>query len=156
MRFFALLFAITGVVAAHVSGNGKHDWHAPVRGDVRSPCPALNSLANHGYIPRDGKKLGVSMVVKALGKALNVSEETATTLAKGGLRTSSDPASGTFSLEDLRKHNMIEHDASLSRKDTSVDGDNFSFNREVFDEFLSHFKGSSGVITIPAAAAARW
>lgn len=96
------------------------------------------------------------MVVKALGKALNVSEETATTLAKGGLRTSSDPASGTFSLEDLRKHNMIEHDASLSRKDTSVDGDNFSFNREVFDEFLSYFKGSSGVITIPAAAAARW
>jgi hypothetical protein len=28
----------------------SHDWQAPGPQDVRSPCPALNTLANHGYM----------------------------------------------------------------------------------------------------------
>ncbi|KAG7008166.1 hypothetical protein G7Y79_00006g017860 [Physcia stellaris] len=32
--------------------------YAPVKpGDLRSPCPALNALANHGYLPRDGRNI---------------------------------------------------------------------------------------------------
>lgn len=131
------------------------DWHPPVSGDARGPCPALNSLANHGFIPRDGKKLSPDIVIAALKEKMNLSTEVATTVAGAGLRTSSDPASGTFTLEDLSKHNIVEHDASLSRKDVSVDGDNFSFDKEIFDEYIGYFNGSS-TISIPAAAAARW
>jgi hypothetical protein len=29
---------------------GVCPWVAPSDGDSRSPCPALNSLANHGYL----------------------------------------------------------------------------------------------------------
>jgi hypothetical protein len=31
-----------------------HPFIAPGPGDMRGPCPALNTLANHGYLPRDG------------------------------------------------------------------------------------------------------
>lgn len=28
----------------------SHEWCPPQEGDSRSPCPALNTLANHGYL----------------------------------------------------------------------------------------------------------
>lgn len=37
-----------------VSVSGEHVWQAPGPDDLRGPCPALNSMANHGYIPRNG------------------------------------------------------------------------------------------------------
>lgn len=56
-----LLLALTCLVPL-VAASIFKDWHPPVPGDVRSPCPALNSLAivrsrirnldsaTHGYI----------------------------------------------------------------------------------------------------------
>jgi Peroxidase, family 2 len=32
----------------------KHQFQAPGSTDVRGICPTLNTLANHGYISRDG------------------------------------------------------------------------------------------------------
>jgi hypothetical protein len=29
---------------------GGNEWKSPSPGDSRSPCPALNALANHGYL----------------------------------------------------------------------------------------------------------
>lgn len=154
MKPQSILLAIAGILTTATSLDFG-DWHPPVSGDVRSPCPALNSLANHGFIPRNGKNLEVRVLVQAMGEALNVSTEVATTVANAGLRTSSDPSSGKFNLDDLSKHGIIEHDGSLSRKDVSVNGDNHSFCPEIFNEFLSHFDDSNA-ITVPAAAAARW
>ena len=39
-----------------VSTTGSHAWVAPnfAAGDQRGPCPGLNALANHGYLPHDG------------------------------------------------------------------------------------------------------
>ena len=34
--------------------SGAHAFLAPGASDLRGPCPALNALANHGYIARDG------------------------------------------------------------------------------------------------------
>ena len=34
--------------------SGSHAWQAPGPNDARGPCPGLNALANHGYLPRDG------------------------------------------------------------------------------------------------------
>ncbi|CAG8835038.1 22518_t:CDS:2, partial [Racocetra persica] len=34
-----------------------HEWQAPGPDDKRSPCPALNTLANHGYLPRGGENI---------------------------------------------------------------------------------------------------
>src|SRR4051812_14906586 len=33
--------------------------------DIRSPCPFINSLANHGHIPRDGRNLTASQLQAA-------------------------------------------------------------------------------------------
>lgn len=37
-----------------VDTTGKHAWKAPSETDQRGPCPGLNSLANHGYLPHNG------------------------------------------------------------------------------------------------------
>ena len=37
-----------------VDVTGEHAWQAPGPNDLRGPCPGLNALANHGYLPRSG------------------------------------------------------------------------------------------------------
>ena len=82
--------------------------------------------------------------------------EVAASLFVSALKTSSDPASGSFSLSDLGKHNIIEHDGSLSRADVGTPGaGDQEFNPTVFDEFKSYFNGSTQ-ISLPLAAAGRW
>ena len=47
---FLFLMAPTRLVQAFPG-----EYHPPGPTDQRSPCPALNTLANHGLLPRDGK-----------------------------------------------------------------------------------------------------
>lgn len=129
-------------------------WHPPSTGDIRGPCPGLNSLANHGFISRNGKGITVPMVIKAQHEVYNISTELATIVALGGLMTSDDPFSGAFDLDDLSKHNMIEHDASLSRADINLGGDDHTFRQDIFNTVLAFFTGPN--VTIPAAALARY
>jgi hypothetical protein len=37
-----------------VSITGKQAWKTPGKNDQRGPCPGLNALANHGYLPHNG------------------------------------------------------------------------------------------------------
>jgi len=129
-------------------------WHPPSTDDIRGPCPGLNSLANHGFISRNGKGVTVPMVIKAQHEVYNISTELATIVALGGLMTSNDPFSGAFDLDDLSKHNMIEHDASLSRADINLGGDDHTFRQDIFNTVLAFFTGPN--VTIPAAALARY
>ena len=46
--------AVFDPVAQKVSTTGAHAWVAPKNGDQRGPCPGLNALANHGYLPHNG------------------------------------------------------------------------------------------------------
>ncbi|KAI4161935.1 MAG: hypothetical protein LQ342_004383 [Letrouitia transgressa] len=38
----------------YVSTSGAHAFEAPSGNDQRGPCPGLNAMANHGYMPRNG------------------------------------------------------------------------------------------------------
>ncbi|PPR02524.1 hypothetical protein CVT24_001950 [Panaeolus cyanescens] len=60
----------------------------------RSPCPALNSLANHGYIPREGTNLGFWDVFRAVSFVYNLSYVLSFILTLGGFITS-----GTFKFD---------------------------------------------------------
>lgn len=80
--------------------------------DSRSPCPALNTLANHGYLPRNGRKITGHILEKALMDGFNLSKPIATSLAWGAVVALGQV--GTFSLHDLARHNCIEHDASIT------------------------------------------
>jgi hypothetical protein len=95
------------------------------------------------------------MLVKAMGAGLNVSAEVATSLSTGGFSLSKSPSSNAFDLDDLNKHNAIEHDASLSRKDYDLGGDAQAFSQEVFNETLGYFNGATD-IGLEEVAAARW
>jgi hypothetical protein len=43
--------------AAAFADESQYRYQAPGPNDSRSPCPALNALANHGYLPRSGKDI---------------------------------------------------------------------------------------------------
>ncbi|KZV78928.1 Cloroperoxidase, partial [Exidia glandulosa HHB12029] len=97
----------------------SHEFSPPQleSGDVRSPCPALNALANHSYLPHDGKNISIPTAIRALQAGYNLSWPLAFILALGACILCSKRLSG-FDLSDLRLHNAIEHDGSLSRSDT--------------------------------------
>ena len=39
----------------YVSTSGHYAYVAPTSSDLRGPCPGLNAMANHGYIPHNGQ-----------------------------------------------------------------------------------------------------
>lgn len=124
-----------------VTGATSHAYCPPQPDDKRAPCPALNtyvpshspfafisyleddayllspihSLANHGYLPRDGKQIDAAILIRALEEGYGLSPELAYFISYGGyfLLGQSD----SFQLDDLARHNNIEHDASLIHDD---------------------------------------
>ena len=44
----------------------QYIYQAPGPNDSRSPCPALNALANHGYLPRDGHNISADLLLSVL------------------------------------------------------------------------------------------
>ncbi|KAJ7861377.1 Cloroperoxidase [Mycena olivaceomarginata] len=97
--------------------------------DLRSPCPGLNTLANHGYLPRNGRDISIPMMLKAAIDGFNVGPDAILQAAKFGLLSGDDPT--TLNLDALKLHNLIEHDASVSRSDFAL-GDNLHFNETIF------------------------
>ncbi|KAJ7181296.1 Chloroperoxidase [Mycena crocata] len=109
-----------------------HEFIAPKEGDVRGPCPGLNSLANHGYLPRSGKNFTVKQLLDAGLAGFNLDPAPITVAAKFGIMTKSD-SYDTMDLDTLADHNIIEHDASISREDFGDGtGDNKNFNETTF------------------------
>ncbi|KAK0505376.1 Chloroperoxidase [Armillaria luteobubalina] len=121
-----LSFAFVAVLVsrAHASFDWNlHEWKAPGPSDLRGPCPGLNTLANHGFLPRDDKNITINMVLKAGKEGFNVDPDVLILAAKVGLLTTN--ALDSFTLDDIKLHGTIEHDASLSRSDYNL-GDNAS------------------------------
>ncbi|EMD40830.1 heme-thiolate peroxidase [Gelatoporia subvermispora B] len=81
----------------------------------RSPCPGLNALANHGFIPRYGQKITILELIHAICVVYNFSWLLAFVLALAGVMTCGNGWS--VSLHDLAKHNVIEHDRSMVHDD---------------------------------------
>jgi len=135
-------------------------WTPPGEGDVRSPCPMINALANHGILPHDGKGVTKEMAVKALTSAVNLGPNIATVFAVGGVASNPDHSAHSFNLDHVDKHNFIEHDVSLSRGDIAF-GSNSKYAPEhfnkVFDMYCEgHKDGAKGQTTYASASKARY
>jgi len=91
----------------------QHPWQAPSTEDSRSPCPGLNALSNHGYLPRDGKNLTTLQLTKVVKHVYNLSWPLAFLLSLGGVLTCGSLRTLRVDLAQLALHNKIEHDASL-------------------------------------------
>lgn len=133
MKSFTILSFLAS--AASTTAQNFTSWEAAGANDVRSPCPALNTLANHGFLPHSGKGISLPQLITALNDGMNVGADFA--VAAGALSlfaVQDDPLALSFNLDDLNEHNFpVEHDASLSRADYYEGGDDHSFNQTIFD-----------------------
>ncbi|KAG9080115.1 hypothetical protein FRC06_007069 [Ceratobasidium sp. 370] len=101
---------------------GKHVFVQAIRGqDSRSPCPALNTLANHGYIPHDGKNISIFTLISAIRKVYNFSLFHALFLSCAGVFLCGRWLTLSVSLADLAAPGKLEHDASIAHNDLDED-----------------------------------
>ncbi|CAB9514053.1 Peroxidase, family 2 [Seminavis robusta] len=122
-------FLFLGALAVTKADEGEehpfyinHPYIPPNSIMARSPCPALNTLANHGFISRNGEGVTADDITVGFQKVFNLSP-TFTAFQVGVAKSVGIPfsvdASGkeSFKLIDLFLHNLLEHDASLVRQD---------------------------------------
>ncbi|KAI2464906.1 Cloroperoxidase [Annulohypoxylon bovei var. microspora] len=140
---FAALSIILGVASATSSAAGNaapsgHPWIAPGPNDFRGPCPMLNTLANHGFLPRDGKNLTLEATVNGLAEGLNFNTSLATVMFHVATTANPTPNATFFTLDQLNVHNVLEHDGSLSRSDAFF-GNNHVFNESIFEQTIQYW-----------------
>jgi len=104
------------VIAAGLPGHNGiwPEYIAPKSTDSRSPCPALNAMANHGILPRDGRNIPVDVLAKTIQQTFNTGWTFPASVMKA---IEKQFGRKVFNLDDLCSHNIIEHDGSLLRDD---------------------------------------
>uniref|UniRef100_K3WD30 Heme haloperoxidase family profile domain-containing protein n=1 Tax=Globisporangium ultimum (strain ATCC 200006 / CBS 805.95 / DAOM BR144) TaxID=431595 RepID=K3WD30_GLOUD len=112
----------------------------------RSPCPALNTLANHGYIPRNGQSVTRADLKAGIMNVYNIGVGVADILVS--------QVPETLSLDYLGTHNLIEHDASLVHYDAYLGKDPSAVDPALLADFLDR-ANSDGLLTLSDVAAVR-
>lgn len=144
--------------AQYISTSGKYSWKAPGKTDQRGPCPGLNAMANHGYIPHNGIAT-IQQFITATNTVFGMGLDLAAFLAVYGALF--DGNLGTWSIggPDSRvslgpllglhdepsglsgSHNNYESDVSPTRGDLYQYGDDYTARPEQFAE-LWNYQGS--------------
>ncbi|KFX95943.1 hypothetical protein V495_00242 [Pseudogymnoascus sp. VKM F-4514 (FW-929)] len=127
-----LLSTTLAVGVAYGQGSNS-GWEPAGPDDFRGPCPMMNTLANHGFLPHDGRNITKANAIHALGAGLNFDPALASLMWDQAIIANPEPNATYFTLDNLNRHNVLEHDASLSRVDDFF-GNNHAFDQETFDE----------------------
>lgn len=115
----------------------------------------LNTLANHGYVARNGMNISLADMQAGFQASINLEPDFSIGPFGVGVTASTTGRNDTLNLHDLLKHNLIEHDASLSRKDAYF-GDALNFDPEVWAGTSAVWRDSNATtISIEAAAKGR-
>lgn len=147
-----------------VSVTGEYAFVPPNfdAGDQRGPCPGLNALANHGYLPHNGVA-DIATIIKAVNEAYGMSLDLGGFLAVYGTVFDGNPLSTNpgYSIGGPSKdsqnilngggilgtpsglsgsHNKYESDVSATRGDLYVYGNNFHVQRERFIQYYYNIK----------------
>ncbi|RYP27141.1 hypothetical protein DL768_011293 [Monosporascus sp. mg162] len=152
MKFICLPVVLPLTSAFALPPDSGHKWKPPGEGDVRGPCPMLNTLANHGHLPHNGKGIDKDMAIEALSSVLNWDVSIVSDLYDFAQPTNPNPNATTIDLNHLTRHNILEHDGSLSRQDANF-GPADVFNEEIWNETISYFTGPT--IDLAMASKAR-
>lgn len=128
----------TFVVDAHCQDRNR--WIPPRHGDQRSPCPFLNTAANHGFLNRHGANIDISDMADKLEGLYNVAAEF---LHRGPIKQMVDcnqtfvDKDGVmrFNLDVLFDDNCEEHEASMVREDSFF---GFEKSRDIDDGLLNN------------------
>ncbi|KAF8958572.1 Chloroperoxidase [Flammula alnicola] len=135
-----------------------HPWIPAGENDIRGPCPGLNTLASHGWLPRNGIATPVQ-IINAVQEVFNMGNDLAVFVTYGAFlvdgnlltnllsiggktpETGPDPPAPAI-VGGLNTHAVFEGDTSMTRGDAFF-GDNHSFNETLFDE-LTAFSNKFG------------
>ncbi|KAK7701106.1 hypothetical protein SLS64_010437 [Diaporthe eres] len=170
----ALAFSIASCarqVYATPLANSFPPYKRPGHGDARSACPGINALANHGWLPRNGRNITYDMLVEAVrgGFAFDLPPSIPGFANNTFHAAISDPANiavhpenTTFDMDTINTHNgPIEMDGSISRKDDFF-GNPVVFDRPTWDAQWRMMKeeqeasnNTGGFYDLGAAARAR-
>jgi hypothetical protein len=154
------------VIAAGLPGYaGK--WPAytpPNEGDSRSACPMLNAMcaltypslfsyltllmksrANHGILPHNGKNITFRDLNTTVNQTFNFAPSFCFFVPKFSADfLNRSYWADTFDLAELSKHNAIEHDASLTRRDAAQVPDQGKPDLKLVEELLGCATGDGG------------
>ncbi|TDL27806.1 chloroperoxidase-like protein [Rickenella mellea] len=153
---FAPEHPVGQVVAKGMPGyRGKWpEFIPPKEGDSRSCCPALNAMANHGILPRDGKNIKYTDINAAIRATFNFAPSFCFFVPHFyASKLSRSYAHDTINLSDFNVHNIIEHDASLTRHDAVIQPDQGVPAQDLIDDLLASGTGPNGIITAADLAA---
>jgi len=131
--------------AQYVSNKGQYAFKAPGKFDARGPCPGLNAMANHGYIPHNGvatipqfidgtfKVFGMGVDLSAFLAVLGASiDGDGTKWSIGGANPAVLIGNGL-----IGSHNKYESDVSPTRPDLYEKGNNYEVDwtqwKELYD-----------------------
>ncbi|KAL4864993.1 hypothetical protein BDV12DRAFT_188485 [Aspergillus spectabilis] len=140
MKFLQSVLGLIGLASATSDFAHPH-WKPAGPNDFRGPCPMMNTLANHGFLPHDGRNLTRPNVVDALTTALNFNASLANLMFDMAIVANPEQNATYFTLDHLNRHNVLEHDASLSRNDAYF-GSNHIFNSTIFAQTRSFWTDS--------------
>ncbi|KAI8885773.1 Cloroperoxidase [Backusella circina FSU 941] len=115
----------------------KQHPHQRRESDLRSPCPVVNTLANHGFISRDGRQVKYNDLYNAAIQ-LGLSPLALISVLKVAYNGLNEPKPGdhfvrqfiqpnTLDLDRLGVFSVLEHDVSLTRQDLQVAPHSFSY-----------------------------
>ncbi|KAG4425993.1 hypothetical protein IFR04_000937 [Cadophora malorum] len=152
----------------HVSTTGEHAFVAPnlAAGDQRGPCPGLNAMANHGYLPHNGvgshtdfikgtfdvfgmsadlsgflTVLGGTIDGDGLTWSIGGPSKANSGISSGGLLGVPQGISGS--------HNKYESDASPSRGDLYLDGNDFTLQMDQYQQLYDAGQANGDVYDLP-------
>ncbi|KAJ7027363.1 hypothetical protein C8F04DRAFT_1103435 [Mycena alexandri] len=130
--------------------DANHPFIAPGPNDQRGPCPGMNTLANHGYIPRNGIASFEEIVTGAM-EAFNVQAGLMEFITAANMMMRGNPFVNKVSIGGssplvpslpgnigsphpggIALHGGFEGDASMTRADAFI-GDNRNFQDILYD-----------------------
>ena len=146
------LVGALGSIAASVDPDNLrpepgYEYQEPGPNDSRGPCPGLNTLANHGYLPRDGH-VSFGQVLDATSRGFNMGTDLATVLCIFAVLTDGDIDTETWylgagpnGLGGLNRHSTVEADISPNREDYWLAcGDNHHLSSRIFKQNVEFVK----------------
>ncbi|OCH90910.1 Cloroperoxidase [Obba rivulosa] len=148
--------------------DADHPFMAPGPTDQRGPCPGLNVLANHGYLPRSGIVTQAD-IVSGVSEGFNMAPDLAGFLSLVSIAYDGDLVTGKFSIGGpdsrtsllgalqnilgveggLDYHAGIEGDASATRDDAYF-GDDHTMIPELYAQMKSIAANYGGLYTLEA------
>ncbi|KAL6854520.1 Cloroperoxidase [Trichoderma novae-zelandiae] len=154
MFFFGTIISFTALATAACAGTRFpkpqiQRWVPPGPNDSRGPCPMMNTLANHGYLPHHGHNITATQIQNAFTQFLNVEAGFADPARDFAKAFGHD----TFTLADLNTPGIIQHITSLTRDDYSPEQPHLIANPLRIERFLAD--SDTPFITVDSIAKTR-